>query len=59
MPGMMKKSASTGKPSPKPTATKKATPTPKPKKKTLDDFLTKGKRPPIKLKPGLERPRGL
>lgn len=55
----MKKSASTGKPSPKPTATKKATPTPKPKKKTLDDFLTKGKRPPIKLKPGLERPRGL
>ena len=40
-------------------------PTPKPTKKavakkpTLDDFLTKGKRPPIKLKPGLKPPRGL
>jgi hypothetical protein len=46
-------------PSPKPKATKKATPTPKAKKKTLDDFLLKGKRPPIKLKPGLKRPPGL
>jgi len=41
-------------PSPKPKATKKATPTPKPKKSTLDDFLLKGKRPPIK--PGLKLP---
>jgi hypothetical protein len=36
-----------------------ATPKPKAKKPTLDDFLLKGKRPPIKLKPGLKRPRGL
>jgi hypothetical protein len=57
MPGMMKKATPT--PKPKPSATKKSAPTSKPKKKTLDDFLTKGKRPPIKLKPGLERPRGL
>jgi hypothetical protein len=48
----------------KKTSSPKAKPsgTPKvsvPKKKTLDDFLTKGKRPPIKLKPGLKPPRGL
>lgn len=36
-----------------------ATPKPKAKKPTLDDFLKQGKRPPIKLKPGLKRPRGL
>jgi hypothetical protein len=29
---------------------------PKPKKPTLDDFLTKGKKPPMKIKPGLKRP---
>ncbi len=57
MPGMMKKATPT--PKPKPSATKKATATPKPKKSTLDDFLTKGKRPPVKLKPGLKRPPGL
>jgi hypothetical protein len=37
----------------------KPTPKPKAKKPTLDDFLLKGKRPPVKLKPGLKRPRGL
>jgi hypothetical protein len=36
-----------------------AKPKPKAKKPTLDDFLLKGKRPPIKLKPGLKRPPGL
>ncbi len=46
---------STAKPVPLP----KKTASPKPKKKTLDDFLLKGKRPPIKLKPGLKRPPGL
>ena len=40
----------------KPSGTPKAS---VPKKKTLDDFLLKGKRPPIKLKPGLKRPPGL
>jgi hypothetical protein len=29
---------------------------PKAKKPTLDDFLTKGKKPPMKIKPGLKRP---
>jgi hypothetical protein len=33
-----------------------ATPKPKAKKPTLDDFLLKGKRPPMKIKPGLKRP---
>ena len=32
------------------------TPKPRAKKPTLDDFLLKGKRPPIKIKPGLKRP---
>ena len=45
----MKKKAT---PSPKPKVTKKAAA--KPKKPTLDDFLTKGKRPPVK--PGLKLP---
>lgn len=30
--------------------------TPKAKKPTLDDFLLKGKKPPMKIKPGLTRP---
>jgi hypothetical protein len=34
-----------------------ATPKPKAKKPTLDDFLLKGKRPPMKIKPGLTRPK--
>jgi hypothetical protein len=33
-----------------------STATPKAKKPTLDDFLTKGKKPPMKIKPGLKRP---
>lgn len=43
---------STAKPVPLP----KKTASPKPRKPTLDDFLTKGKRPPTKIKPGLKRP---
>jgi hypothetical protein len=51
----------TAKPMPTAGAKKKPsiTATPKahtPKKKTLDDFLTKGKKPPMKIKPGLKRP---
>lgn len=50
---------------PKPTGPrKKSTPVPlpkktakpKPRKPTLDDFLSKGKKPPMKIKPGLTRP---
>jgi hypothetical protein len=52
MPGMKKKTT----PSPKPTATKKATPSPKgtlgplPKKPTLNDYLIRNLRPPMKGK---------
>jgi hypothetical protein len=72
MPTGLKKKATTPKPfaGSKPikrTALARATkapmvkPTVKPKvqeskKKTLDDFLLKGKRPPMKIKPGLKRP---
>jgi hypothetical protein len=36
--------------------TAKSTAKPKAKKPTLDDFLLKGKKPPMKIKPGLTRP---
>lgn len=40
----------------KPKTTVKPSPTGPKKKPTLDDFLTKGKKPPMKIKPGLKRP---
>jgi hypothetical protein len=40
----------------KPKTTAKPAPTGPKKKPTLDDFLTKGKKPPMKIKPGLTRP---
>lgn len=43
-------------PGPKVKSAGVATPKPKAKKPTLDDFLTKGKKPPMKIKPGLKRP---
>ena len=41
----------------KPKTTAKPTPAGPKKKPTLDDFLLKGKRPPMKIKPGLTRPK--
>jgi hypothetical protein len=46
-------------PTPKPTmAKRKPTPTygPLPKNPTLNDYLARGIRPPVKIKPGLKRP---
>ena len=40
----------------KPKATAKPAPAEPKKKPTLDDYLLKGKRPPVKIKPGLKRP---
>ncbi len=52
----------TAKPMPMAGPKKKSTSTAKPKaqtskKKTLDDFLLEGKKPPMKIKPGLTRPK--
>ena len=43
-------------PGPKKKSSSMGTPKPKAKKPTLDDFLLKGKKPPMKIKPGLKRP---
>jgi len=43
-------------PGPKRKSPGTATPKPRVQKPKLDDFLLKGKRPPMKIKPGLKRP---